>query len=76
MDPDYISAPFEQYVDSTTEYRYSLVVEDNNQNLGAGCQLVESNFEGNSHPRVKWAAGKWDPTESDKSGAQVDLAVA
>ena len=35
MDLDYMSTPFEQYTDLTAEYRYSLVVEDNNGNLGA-----------------------------------------
>lgn len=30
MDPDYMSALFEQYTDLTAEYRYSLVVEGNN----------------------------------------------
>ena len=58
------------------DYKYSLAVEGNNQNLEACCKLVETNVEGNSRLGVERAAGKWGPTKSNKSGAQVDSAVA
>ena len=35
-------------MDLTTEYKYSLVIEGNNHNLGAGCKPVETDLEGNS----------------------------
>ena len=56
-------------MDLTTDYRYSLVVEGNNQNLGAGCKPVETDLDGNSHLGVERAAGKWGPAKLDKSGA-------
>ena len=55
-------------MDSAAEYRYSLVVESNNQNLGAGCKPVETDLESNSHLGVEWVVGKWDPAEPDKLG--------
>ena len=75
-DFDYMWASFEQCMDLTVEYKCSLVVEGNNQNLGAGCKPIETNLEGNSRLGVKWAAGKWDPTELDKLGAQASSTVA
>ena len=56
-------------MDSTVEYKYSLVVEGNNQNHGVGCKPLETNLEGNSHLGVEWSAGKWGPAEPDKLGA-------
>ena len=66
VDPDYISAPLEQYMDLTAEYRYSLVVEGNNQNLGASCKPFEIDLEGNNHLGVERAADRWGPAELDK----------
>ena len=76
MEPDYMSAPFEQYMNLTAEYRYSLVVEGNNQNLGAGCKLVEIDLEDNNYLGVEQAIGKWGPAEPDKVGAQAYFAAA
>ena len=56
-------------MDLTIEYRYSRVVEGNNQNLGAGCKSVETNLEGNNCLGVERAVGKWGPAEPDKLGA-------
>ena len=75
-DFEYMWAPFEQCTDFTVEYKCTLAVEGNNQNLGVGCKPVETDLEGNNRLGVEWAADKWDPAESNKSGAQVDLAVA
>ena len=69
-------APIEQCMDFTVEYKYSLVVEGNNQNLGASCKLVETDLEGNSRLGVERAAGKWGPVESDNLGAQAGLVLA
>ena len=63
-------------MDLTAEYRYSLVVEGNNQNLEAGCKLIEIDLEDNNHLGVERVVGKWGPTEPDELGAQADLAVA
>ena len=58
-------------MDSTAEYRYSLVVEGNNHNLGVGCKPVETDLEGNICPGVERVAGKRDPAESDRSKSVV-----
>ena len=60
----------------TAEYRYSLVVEGNNQNLGEGCKSVEIYLEGNNCLGVERDVGKWDPAEPDKLGAQADSVAA
>ena len=60
----------------TVEYRYSLVVEGNNQNLGVGCKPVETDLEGNNRLGVKQVVGKWDPAELDKLGTRVDSVAA
>ena len=65
MDPDYMSAPFEQSVDLAAEYRCSRVVEDNNGNLGAGYKSIEIDLEDSNYLRVEWAADRWDPVEPD-----------
>ena len=59
-------------MDLTTEYKYSLVVEGNNQNLGAGCRPVETDLASNNRLRVERVVGKWGPAEPDKLGAPAD----
>ena len=56
-------------MDLTVEYRYSLVVEGDNQNLGAGCKPVKIDLGGNNRLGVERAIDKWDPTELGKLGA-------
>ena len=73
---DYMWALFEQCTDLNVEYKCSLAIEGNNQNLGVGCKQVETDLEGNSHLRVERAVGKWDPAESNKSGTHVGSAIA
>ena len=75
-DSDYTWVSIEQCKDFAAEYKYSLVVEGNNQNLGVGCKPFKTELEGNSRLGVEQAAGKWGPAEPDKSGTQVDSAVA
>ena len=75
-DSDYMWALFEQYTNLTVEYKCSLVVEGNNQNLGAGCKPVETDLAGNNRLGVERVVGKWDPVEPDKLGAHVGSAVA
>ena len=72
IDPDYMSAPFERYMDLNVEYRYSLVVEGINQNLGAGFKPVEIDLEDNNCLGVEQAVGKWGLAEPDKLGAQAN----
>ena len=57
-DSEYTWVPIEQCNDFAVEYKYSLAVEGNNQNLEAGCKLVETDLEGNSHLGVERAASK------------------
>ena len=54
-------------MDLTAKYRYHLVVEGNNQNLGVGCKPTETKLEGNRCLGVERAAGKWDLAELNKS---------
>ena len=68
-------APFEQCMDLTMDYKYSLTVEVNNQNLGAGCKPVETDLESNSRLGVERAAGNWDLAEPDKLGTQAGSVV-
>ena len=56
-------------MDLTVEYRYSLAVEGNNQNLGAGCKPVAIDLGGNNHLGVERAVDKWDPAKPGKLGA-------
>ena len=63
-------------MDLTDEYRYSLVVEANNQNPGAGCKPVEIDLEDNNRLGVEKVAGKWGLVELDELGTQADSAVA
>ena len=63
-------------MDLTAEYRYSLVVEGNNQNLRAGCKPIKIDLEDNNCLGVEQAVGKWGPAKPDKLGAQADSAVA
>ena len=74
-DSNYTWVPIEQSMYFAAEYKYSLAIEGNNQNLGVGCKPVETDLEGNSRLGVKRAAGKWDPAEPDKLGAQAGLVV-
>ena len=75
-DSDYMWASFEQCMDLTAEYKYRLAVEGNNQNLGVGCKLVETDFEGNNCLGVEWVVDKWGPVDMDKLAAEVDSAAA